>query len=115
MNRRQRSGQTPSEGEAMLALMLRAEQIEFEREYQAIPGRKFRWDFHIAPDLLIEVQGGVWNHGKSAHSNGAGLTRDAEKASLAAAHGYRQITATTAQVKSGEALAWIKQAIRRVA
>lgn len=95
----------------MLALMLRAERIPFEREYLAVPGRKLRWDFFVAPGLLIEVQGGVWNHGKSAHSNGAGLTRDAEKASLAAAHGYRQITATTAQVKSGEALAWIKQAM----
>lgn len=94
----------------MLALMLRAERIEFEREYPAVPDRKYRWDFFVGPDLLIEVQGGVWNHGKSAHSNGAGLTRDAEKASLAAAHGYRQITATTAQVKSGQALAWIKQA-----
>lgn len=110
MNRRQRSGQTPSEGEAMLALMLRAERIEFEREYLAVPGRKFRWDFRIG-DVLVEVQGGVWNHGKSAHSSGQGLTRDAEKASLAAANGYRQITATTAQVKSGEALEWIKQAM----
>lgn len=112
MNRRQRSGQTCSDGEALLALMLRAEGIAHEREYIAVPGRKFRWDFFIAPDLLIEVQGGVWNHGKSAHSNGAGLTRDAEKASLAAAHGFRQITATTGQVKDGSAIAWIKQATR---
>lgn len=115
MNRRQRSGQTCSEGEALLELMLRADGIAHEREYLAVPGRKLRWDFFIAPDLLIEVQGGVWNHGKSAHSNGAGLTRDAEKASLAAAHGYRQITATTGQVKDGSAIEWIKQAIRRVA
>jgi hypothetical protein len=104
-----------SEGEATLALMLRAEKIPFEREFRAIEGRKFRWDFHIAPDLLVEVQGGVWNYGKSGHATGTGATRDAEKASLAAVHGFRQITATTAQVRSGEALAWIKQAIRRAA
>lgn len=114
MNRRQRSGQTLSEGEATLALMLRAEGITYEREYQAVPGRKFRWDFRIG-DLLVEVQGGVWNYGKSGHSSGRGITRDAEKASLAVAHGYRQITATTAQVKSGQALRWIKQAIGRAA
>ena len=115
MKRRQRSGQTPSEGEATLALMLRVEGIAFEREYRAIPSRKFRWDFFISPDLLIEVQGGVWNFGKSGHSSGAGITRDAEKSSLAVTYGFRPITATTAQVKSGEALEWIKQAIRRVA
>jgi hypothetical protein len=112
LNRRQRSGQTPSEGEATLALMLRVEGIAFEREYQAIEGRKFRWDFHVAPDLLIEVQGGVWNFGKSGHNTGTGITRDAEKCSLAAAHGYRVIQATTQQVKDGSAIEWIKQAIR---
>jgi len=115
MKRRQRSGQTLSEGEALLALQLRAEHIECTREYQALPARRYRWDFFIAPDLLIEVQGGVWNYGKSGHSSGMGITRDAEKASLAVAHGYRQITATTAQVKSGQALTWIKQAIGRAA
>lgn len=111
MNRRRRSGQTPSEGEATLALMLRIEGIPFEREFEAIPGRKFRWDFHVKPDLLIEVQGGVWNFRKSGHSSGVGITRDAEKSSLAAAHGYRQITATTEQVKSGQAMEWIRAAI----
>lgn len=115
MNRRQRSGQTCSEGEATLALMLRVEGIPFSREYRAIPDRKFRWDFFIAPDLLIEVQGGVWNFGKSGHSSGRGISRDAEKASLATAHGYRQITATTQQVKSGFAMTWIKQAMGRAA
>lgn len=113
MNRRQRSGQTLSEGEALLALQLRCEKIEFQREFVAVPGRKFRWDFHIAPKLLVEVQGGVWNFKKSGHSSGSGITRDAEKASLAAAYGYRQITATTAQVKSGHAIQWIKSAIGR--
>lgn len=105
----------PSEGEALLALQLRIEQIAFEREYQALTERKYRWDFFVAPDLLVEVQGGIWNYGKSAHASGNGTTRDCEKASLAAVHGFRQITATTAQVKSGRAVAWIKQAIRRVA
>lgn len=111
MRRRRRSSQTLSEGEAILALMLRVEGITFEREFAAVPGRKYRWDFHISPNLLVEVQGGVWNFAKSGHSSGRGITRDAEKASLAVAHGYKQITATTAQVKSGQALEWIKQAM----
>lgn len=105
----------PSEGEALLALQLRVERIAFEREFRAVEGRKFRWDFHIAPDLLVEVQGGVWNYGKSGHNTGTGITRDAEKCSLAAAHGYRVIQATTQQVKDGSAIGWIKQAITRAA
>lgn len=105
----------PSEGEALLALQLRVEKIAFEREHKALDDRKFRWDFFVAPDLLIEVQGGIWNYGKSGHNTGDGITRDAEKCSLAAAHGFRVIQATTAQVKDGSAIRWIKQAIRRAA
>lgn len=110
-----RRGKGQSEGEALLALQLRVEGIEFQREYRALPERKFRWDFFIAPDLLIEVQGGTWNYGKSGHATGMGALRDCEKASLAAANGFRQVTATTAQVRNGEALEWIKQAIARAA
>lgn len=104
-----------SEGEALLALQLRVEGIAFEREYKALESRRYRWDFFIAPDLLIEVQGGTWNYGKSGHATGMGALRDCEKASLAAANGFRQVTATTAQVRNGEAIAWIKQAIARAA
>ena len=105
----------PSEGEALLALQLRCERIPFDREFLAVPDRKFRWDFFIAPDLLVEVQGGAWSRGKSGHNGGSGLQRDAEKSAMAAIHGYRQISATTEQVKEGSAIGWIKQAIRRAA
>lgn len=118
MNRRQRSGQTPSEGEATLALMLRVEGIKFDREFVAVPGRKFRWDFHIEPDLLVEVQGGTWNYDKktrqfrpSGHNTGPGLDRDYEKTAVAVAHGYRVIQTSTKQVKSGQAIEWIKAAM----
>lgn len=103
--------QGASEGEALLALQLRAEHIPFEREVAVVPGRKYRWDFRIGPTLLVEVQGGVWNVGGSAHATGRGITRDAEKASLAVANGFREIIATTEQVRSGQALDWIRQAL----
>lgn len=109
------SGQTPSEGEALLALQLRHANIPFAREFYGALPRLYRWDFLIPPDVVVEVQGGVWNFGKSGHSSGAGITRDAEKSSVAVACGWRQITATTAQVKSGEAVEWIKRAIGRTA
>lgn len=97
----------PSEGEETLALQLRAEKCAFLRQYQPIPERKFAFDFYVAPDLLIEVNGGAWSKGKMGHNSGAGLQRDAEKASLAAVQGFRLIVATTEQVKKGMAIQWI--------
>ena len=46
-----------------------------------------------------------------AHSTGAGITRDAEKASLAAIQGYRLILVTGKQIKSGHAINWIREAL----
>ena len=104
-----------SKAEDMLELHLKAEKINYEREFKAIPGRDFRFDFWcfklVEDDLLIEVQGGVWLKGKSGHSSGTGITRDCEKLSLAAVNGYRVIVVTPAQIKSGKAIEWIKAAL----
>lgn len=115
-----------SKAEDLLELHLRADKIEYQREVKCIPGRNFRFDFmaggringssvvyteKYAP-VLVEVQGGVWLKGRSAHSSGEGLTRDAEKLSLAAVNHFRTIVVTPAQVKSGQAIAWIKQALQ---
>ena len=109
-----------SKAEEMLAMHLRAEKMPFGREFQAIPDRKYRFDFLIEKKplvsgpkdaVLVEVQGGVWLKGKSGHSSGTGITRDCEKLSMAAVHGYRCIVVTPAQIKSGQAINWIKQAL----
>lgn len=99
--------------EETLSLQLRADRLPAPvREFVAIPGRRFRFDFGW-PDppykLLCEVQGGVFI--KGAHSTGVGITRDAEKASLAAVHGYRLIVVTAQHIKSGQALKWIRDAL----
>lgn len=99
-----------SVGEETLAQQLRAERFAFIRQYKPIPDRKFAFDFYVAPDLLIEVNGGTWAKGNSGHSSGTGLARDAEKVSLAAAYGFRVIVATTDQVKRGNAIDWIRRA-----
>lgn len=58
------------------------------RQFAAIPGRKFRFDFAWpVKRLLVEIQGGIWTQG--GHSRGAGMKRDHEKANMAAALGYR--------------------------
>lgn len=104
---------------------LKADKVCFQREVQEIiPGRKFKFDFWCAnfqfhkgndpeyKQILVEVQGGVWLKGKSGHSSGTGITRDCEKLSLAAVHGYRTIVCTPAQIRSGQAIQWIKDALK---
>jgi len=84
----------------------------YVREYQAIPGRKFRFDFaFIQPEhrLLIEINGGTYNGG--AHSRGVGLNRDYEKGNLAVVHNWRVLSFDTKQVKSGAALEVVEQLI----
>lgn len=110
MTRKLKGMPGPSEGEALLALQLRAEGCAFLPQYKPIPDRKFAFDFYVAPDLLIEVNGGAWSKGKMGHNSGTGLQRDAEKASLAAVQGFRLIVATTEQVEKGQAIQWIAAA-----
>ena len=60
----------------------------YVREYQAIKGRKFRFDFCFTEQrLLIEVNGGTFT--KGAHSTGKGIARDYEKNNLAQLAGWR--------------------------
>ena len=58
--------------------------IKLLREVQAIPNRRFRFDFaHLETRVLIEIQGGTFYHKKLGHNTGKGLHRDYEKANLA--------------------------------
>jgi hypothetical protein len=98
--------------EDQLALQIKAMKLpEPEREYLAIPGRRFRFDFGwpLPVGVLVEVQGAVFV--KGAHSTGTGITRDCEKASLAAVHGYRLLPVTAQHIKSGAAIDWILRAL----
>lgn len=79
-------------------------------QFRAVPGRKFRWDLAYPEKmLLVEVQGGIWNVG--AHSSGVGINRDLEKANLATLLGYRCLLVTSNHIRSGQALAWIQEAL----
>ena len=99
--------------EAELALQIRALGLpEPIREYQAIKGRKFRFDFAwLDPEhrLLVEVNGGTYT--KGAHSTGAGIARDYEKCNLGVLQGWRVLSFDGKAVKSGEAVEVIRQAL----
>jgi very-short-patch-repair endonuclease len=99
--------------EDLLLFQIRAMGLpEPEREYRAIKGRMFRFDFAwTEPNhkLLVEVNGGTYTQG--AHSTGQGIARDYEKANLAQLAGWRVLTFDCKAVKSGEAVEVIRQAL----
>lgn len=102
-----------SQLEAELALQIKALGLpEPIREYQAIKGRKFRFDFAWTEPhhrLLVEVQGGIWQ--KSGHTSGRGVTRDMEKLNLAQLAGWRVMQFSRGMIESGEALDMIAKAL----
>jgi very-short-patch-repair endonuclease len=100
---------TGSVAEQTLQVQLEQAGIPFVREFVVAPPRKYRADFFIGGDLLIEVEGGGYVNGR--HSRGAGMENDCEKSALAAARGYRLIRVTPAQVDDERALNWIRDAI----
>ena len=97
--------------EAELALHIKALGLpEPVREYPAITGRKFRFDFAwLEHGLLVEVNGGTYT--KGAHSTGQGIRRDYEKCNLATLAGWRVLSFDGKSVKSGEAVEVIRQAL----
>lgn len=75
-----------SAGEDALAMQLTAVRIPFEREFKFHPDRRWRADFFIKPNILVEVDGGVFVQGR--HSGGMGQVNDMEKHNAAALLGY---------------------------
>ncbi len=84
--------------------------MPYERQYKAIPERKFLYDFFVQPDLLIEIQGGIYQY-RPSHASAAGIRRDAEKINLATINGYKVLLFTSDMVKSGLALEITEKAI----
>jgi hypothetical protein len=89
-------------GEETMALHLRANGIDFVREYEFAKPRKYRADFYIAPALLIEVEGGTWSGGR--HTRPSGYAEDCAKYNLATILGFSVLHYTTAMVERGDAI-----------
>lgn len=102
-----------SPGECELDLHLRAHAINFDREVELIPGRKWRVDFLVMPKTLkivVEVDGAT-EFGLSRHSRGKGYEDDCKKLNALAIAGYRVMRFTTKMIASGEAISDILCAI----
>ena len=82
----------------------------YVREYLAVPGRKFRVDFAwVAAQLAVEIEGGIYQGG--GHTTVTGIKRDVEKGNLLTLAGWRLLRFHGDQVRSGEAVAVIRQAL----
>jgi len=82
--------------------------IAYDREFLAIPERKFSFDFVIKnTNVLIEIQGGTWQVTRTGHSSGAGIKRDCIKSNLAQANGLILFKFTSDMVQSGEAIEFL--------
>jgi len=81
-----------------------------EREYRFHPTRRWRIDFAWpAHRLAVEVEGGIYRGG--AHTSVTGLKRDIEKGNAITMAGYRLLRFHGDQIKSGEAVRLIAQAL----
>lgn len=81
-----------------------------EREVRFAPPRRWRFDLAWpAHKVACEVQGGAWVQGR--HGRGAGLAADAEKLTAAQIAGWCVVVATGSQVRSGDAVRWIAEAL----
>jgi very-short-patch-repair endonuclease len=79
-------------------------------EFRFAPPRRWRFDF-AWPDhqLAVEVEGGAFIGGR--HTRGLAFQHDCEKYNEAVMAGWRVLRVTPAQITSGEAIAWIEQAL----
>lgn len=94
--------------EDLFAAQLSANRIGFKREHRILDSRRFRADFLIYPGLLVEING---QGPQGRHGGFHQAASDAEKLSACACLGWRVVVATGPQVRSGEALRWVRCAL----
>jgi very-short-patch-repair endonuclease len=83
-----------------------------EREYKFHPVRKWRVDFaYPIHNIAIEVEGGVWIHGR--HNRGLGFEKDCEKYNELALAGFYLYRFTSSMIHDGTALRTVERAFGR--
>ena len=87
---------TQSTGELEMEWLLKSEGIEFEREVQFHPKRKWRFDFVVDKAIAIEVEGGIFTQGR--HTRGKGYINDMQKYNSALTQGWRVLRYATGQI-----------------
>lgn len=116
---RQLSQTEQQESEREFAFQVRAHRLpapEQQHHWARDAGRQFRADFAWPSHrLLVEVQGGIWMpSGRGAHSGGAAIKLDIERAQYAVLLGWWRLPVTTDQVRNGEAIDLTRRALLRL-
>ena len=98
--------------EAAFLLQCQAHRLPMpSREYPFHHKRRWRFDFAwLDRKVAVEIEGGVWTRGR--HVRALGYQGDCEKYNEAALDGWTVIRATPAQVDSGQAIEWVKRALK---
>jgi very-short-patch-repair endonuclease len=82
-------------------------------EFRFHPKRRWRFDFAFPSQMVaLEVEGGVWSHGR--HTRGSGYVKDLEKYNAAAALGWQVLRVTPQQVRSGAVIDILRESRRLV-
>jgi hypothetical protein len=85
----------------------------FLREYPFHVERRWRFDFAWpARKLAVEVEGVTYGDKGGRHQRAAGLEGDCEKYNAAVLLGWRVLRFTPRQIKRGEAIPVIEEALR---
>jgi len=90
-----------SQLEDLFEFQLKAMKIAYRKQQQLAKPRKYSWDF-VVGDLAIEINGQTFQ--KGGHSSGIGIQRDYDKAYTALLHGWKPLSLSAQDVKSGEGL-----------
>lgn len=119
-------GMTRSAAELLLAAQLDQAGIPYEREYRFHPKRRWRFDFVVIEEkvvdvsrlfrlrptelatIAVEVEGGSYTGG---HKRGRAYESDCDKNNEAMRLGWRIYRFTPAQVEDGRAIAFIQEAL----
>lgn len=82
------------------------------REFKFHPTRKWRLDFAWpGHKVAVECEGGVWTGGR--HTRGSGFIEDCRKYAAASLAGWVVFRVAADHIRSGEAIAWLEQALRK--
>lgn len=111
---RMKDGEAAKHTLAWQLLSLYGWKVEMEYPFALKYGRKFRFDLAYLWDygrafLAIEIDGGIWVRG--AHSSPTDILRNMEKRNLATRLGWRVLSFTPDQVKSGHAARYIYETV----
>jgi|SRR6266446_866749 len=82
-----------------------------QEEYRFAPPRRWRFDYAwTAPRIAVEIEGGVWSHGR--HVRSSGFLADMDKYNAAGRAGWRVFRFTPDQLRKGEAQEFMKDILK---